>query len=808
MLASPTQKHENSQAQPPPLLPTPRKVSGYVAIQPKIRRGVSLDLSFSDPEDSPSPRATKKKVRWTEAEDKQLIAGIKNYGLRWSMISKTMSGRSSHQCLKRWSLLVRKLGSAEMLGNDEAPHSLTPGLVTPTSTRTNKRALLSPDGNTTPTARRRLFTKPNVTPQTQRVERVLTKRLGESIAPVSPTSYKSAMELERLLFQNGGLEIKDDSDNDELSVSLPLCLRNIPKSVERNLIPISEIKSEPYLPELCDLPSTPPSSDEHLPIATNLLTAHSVPNTPNAKCTITNTYTPNVYSQILNSANEPLYLAVIQDLMDDFSVLTSRVNKLATKVVMSIMGQQEVWDTQDITSEPSSPRIAHVDSVDVDMNELDQILNQIAPVEVDSSLLSQEDTYIEELLRDEQGMELVLGEYLSPATKTSLDYCQFLDQLHDLKPSISYLQSEDDSESTDQEFALRTRNIKREKMEEFREDRGATISKHEVEELYKEEVDELEQNRIAESTIPSGEDYSIFSPQQLHLLRKQQQQNFQILIQAFVLERELRGNDSEFGKHWQDKIHELKDLQSEARQTSPPEYVSFFEVVGLDYTDLLFEASFPEEYRSKEFETAIRKPKSKRIKIDTKNGLPAWENRVQDPISLPISVKSALDEFYPLLDLDLIPQIVPALPRVRVTFHSSEDSLLLIGLKSFGDDWNTIRSHVLPSKTPSQLENRFNNLKSRRYPDNPVKEYYLQQIKPLTVEEEEILRNSVKIYGKRFKFISEKFLIHRPAFVLKRAWQLLVPKNKKGFNNEEAEFKKEEDEDDFLTSTLDYSATL
>ncbi|ORX83000.1 hypothetical protein K493DRAFT_342084 [Basidiobolus meristosporus CBS 931.73] len=668
----------------------------------------------------------------------------------------------------------------------QAEDTLPPAPVTPTMPRTNPRSMDFSDGNTTPT-RRRLFDETRMTPQTMRAERVLTRHSDDPMVPISPTSYKSAIELEKLLFQ-GGLDIMDDSDNDEHSISLSACLKSIPKSAEDSLAPIPEIKSEAYIPDLCDLPSTPSSSDEHATVAANLL----LPLAP-----ITNTPTPNVYSQILSSWNKSLYLAVIQDLIDDFSVITSRVNNLATKMVMSIMGQQDIWAA---TLEPP-PTSEPPDTIT--MNELDEILKQVTSIEPEATLPNQTDITIDELLQ-ENDMELLLGDYAHTESNLSLDYNDFLKQLHGPKLSLKRLQSEDESESTDQEFALRTRKFKREKMEEFREDRGATISKHEVEELYKEdeEVDQLEQTQVFEKAVPSGEEYAIFSPQQLHLLRKQQQQNLQIVVQAFVLERELRGGDSEFGMHWQSKINELKDLQSEARKTSPPEYVSFFEVVGLDYTNLLFEAPFSEEYRSKEFEMAIRKPKSKRIKIDTRNGQPAWENRVQDPIPLPISVKAALDEFYPLLDLDLIPQIVPALPRVRVTFHPSEDSLLLIGLKSFGDDWNTIRSHMLPSKTPSQLENRFNNLKSRRYPDNPVKEYYLQQIKPLTVEEEEILRNSVKMYGKRFKFISEKFLIHRPAFILKRAWQLLVPKNKKGTGGDAVDDRMEDDDDGYATPSL------
>ncbi|KAI9297444.1 hypothetical protein K502DRAFT_323262 [Neoconidiobolus thromboides FSU 785] len=71
--------------------------------------------------------------------------------------------------------------------------------------------------------------------------------------------------------------------------------------------------------------------------------------------------------------------------------------------------------------------------------------------------------------------------------------------------------------------------------------------------------------------------------------------------------------------------------------------------------------------------------------------------------------------------------------------------LLTIGLHKFGDDFPSIRSQILTPRTSKQLENRFNNLKCRRTAFNPVQDYYLRQIKPLTVEEEELLNAVSKL---------------------------------------------------------------
>lgn len=77
---------------------------------------------------------------------------------------------------------------------------------------------------------------------------------------------------------------------------------------------------------------------------------------------------------------------------------------------------------------------------------------------------------------------------------------------------------------------------------------------------------------------------------------------------------------------------------------------------------------------------------------------------------------------------------------INIYYYWAGVRLLLHGLYAFGDDWESIRAHLLPNLTSKQIRIRFSNLKSRRYADNPVKDYFLLRVKPLTLEEEEVLR--------------------------------------------------------------------
>ncbi|KAJ1993495.1 hypothetical protein GGI25_002759 [Coemansia spiralis] len=120
----------------------------------------------------------------------------------------------------------------------------------------------------------------------------------------------------------------------------------------------------------------------------------------------------------------------------------------------------------------------------------------------------------------------------------------------------------------------------------------------------------------------------------------------------------------------------------------------------------------------------------------------------------------------------MLPSIVAVRkPKNRIHFLDSEDTLLLQGLRLFGlEDVASMRVHLMPCKTASQLRNRMNNLRARRAPANPVKEFCLRRIAPFTLEEEELVRVGVLVYGDEFKQQENTFLVNRPMLAVRHVW--------------------------------------
>ncbi|KAJ2789583.1 hypothetical protein H4R20_007156 [Coemansia guatemalensis] len=168
-----------------------------------------------------------------------------------------------------------------------------------------------------------------------------------------------------------------------------------------------------------------------------------------------------------------------------------------------------------------------------------------------------------------------------------------------------------------------------------------------------------------------------------------------------------------------------------------------------------------------------RVPRSRRrIFVQGDDGVPRldWMKMKIDPLMLPPAMHFLLQ---PLLTYSgfrdtLLPRIVAVRkPKNRIHFLESEDTLLFRGLRLFGlEDVASMRVHMMPCKTASQLRNRINNLRARRAPQNPVKEYCLRTITPITLEEEEILRVGTEVFGDEFRQMNQNFLVNRPLLAL------------------------------------------
>ncbi|KAJ2554788.1 hypothetical protein EV175_002473 [Coemansia sp. RSA 1933] len=172
-----------------------------------------------------------------------------------------------------------------------------------------------------------------------------------------------------------------------------------------------------------------------------------------------------------------------------------------------------------------------------------------------------------------------------------------------------------------------------------------------------------------------------------------------------------------------------------------------------------------------------RVPRSRRrIFVQGSDGVARleWMKVNIEPLTLPATMHGLVDTLvmYSGFQDAMLPRIIVVRkPKNRIHFLESEDSLLLQGLRLFGlEDVASVRAHLLPCKTVSQLRNRMNNMRARRAPPNPVKDFCLRRIAPFTLEEEETLRLGLLVYGDEFKQQDKNFLVNRPILALMHVW--------------------------------------
>ncbi|ORX82833.1 hypothetical protein BCR32DRAFT_326680 [Anaeromyces robustus] len=340
----------------------------------------------------------------------------------------------------------------------------------------------------------------------------------------------------------------------------------------------------------------------------------------------------------------------------------------------------------------------------------------------------------------------------------------------------------------------------------------------------------------------------LFSQEQIELLKKQMLQNFQIVTQAYAIEKELRGPDSIQAGHWKSQLMEMdqcicwSDTQKEEAMINSEKYIekekekdeinenkngkgkesevdkdtlskvnikcegalsikqSYFEIPGFDRLSRLFEIPYDNSStKSRQFSRNFSRQysKSEVIKYRTADDI---DKRVKFksivPVQLPESIEQMIEIYSDVFDPNLIPDIL-RVRRGRMRFLPIEDELLLAGLKRFGDDdWFSIRAYYLPTKTRKQLKTRYKNLISRRTPESPVKDWYLEQFKPLIYLEREVIQSCTQLYGKSFKVIIRDLFPHQPEFLLKRTWEELYTYGEVGYSWEfsKGEIKKSKQE--------------
>ncbi|KAJ1960678.1 hypothetical protein IWQ62_004137 [Dispira parvispora] len=415
----------------------------------------------------------------------------------------------------------------------------------------------------------------------------------------------------------------------------------------------------------------------------------------------------------------------------------------------------------------------------------------------------------------------ISGNELTSALSSVATACTSLSSQHPTTSELRYVVSKNPDDdladpTDDEDYTLSVQSRPKEIQEEFRRDYGTYISYSEYAELYRDALTDLSGDIDQMELIEEPSTSMLFTPAQMQTLRRQQLQNFQIVTQSLVMEVATQGRLTHASRHWKHQMEDLCQFDAYAQQHSTGDLVSFFHVPGCDvvtqyankYVDAIIQAGVSVESNSpesdkvhhdsaegdpvplltsseseslQEFQREFRKPRRRRAKVkeaDTFQMRPVWEAQPPDPLPLPEFITEFLRACIPIFDPQCWPQIISAKYKSRVTFFDAEDRLLLYGLRYFGtDDYNSIRSHFLPTKSNKQIENRVANLKARQRESNPVKTFMLLQIKPFTLEEEELLRHAVKIYGRRFKIMSREVIRHRPSFALRSAWANLTRKH-------------------------------
>jgi len=357
-------------------------------------------------------------------------------------------------------------------------------------------------------------------------------------------------------------------------------------------------------------------------------------------------------------------------------------------------------------------------------------------------------------------------------------------------------------------------------------DYNKPVSVEELDDLFQDFIqdpNEVNQNTVElknDITTPNWviDEKHLFSQEQIELLQKQLLQNFQIVTQAYAIEKELRGPDSVQAGHWKSQLMEMNQCrcwsdtqkakglvklekeeekkEKEEEKEEKEEDVnnrdqilvnkvndkaqpkkSYFEIPGFDRLPQLFDIPYDNSStKSRQFSRNFSRQysKSEVIKYRTADDI---DKQVKFksivPVQLPESIEQMIEIYSDVFDPALIPDIL-RVRRGRMRFLPIEDELLLAGLKRFGDDdWFSIRAYYLPTKTRKQLKTRYKNLISRRTPESPVKDWYLEQFKPLIYLEREVIQSGTQLYEKSFRVIIRDLFPHQPEFLLKRTWEEL-----------------------------------
>ncbi|KAJ3108750.1 hypothetical protein HDU97_000150 [Phlyctochytrium planicorne] len=288
------------------------------------------------------------------------------------------------------------------------------------------------------------------------------------------------------------------------------------------------------------------------------------------------------------------------------------------------------------------------------------------------------------------------------------------------------------------------------------DDEVGDISSDEWEYLFEEYLlgaSEIERDALLHvpkvAPLYSNSSYPIFSSEQLTLLRIQMQQNLQLVSQAYVMVKELRGDLADDTNFWRRQLKQLDGNRESAIQ-----FVgcgSFHHSPAAPYISQILQPPPPETkntYLSREFRRSYNYQLSLKEKKDWEIRLSKDEKGKRQPRPQRMYPAPIFERLAAVIqmggcafDSSLIPNIIKVRKGRGAEFVGQEDALLVRGMIAFGcNSLETIRAFCLPPKSVEEIEARVDGLANRSNPNNSLKTIYLRPFKPFTLIERDILR--------------------------------------------------------------------
>lgn len=245
-----------------------------------------------------------------------------------------------------------------------------------------------------------------------------------------------------------------------------------------------------------------------------------------------------------------------------------------------------------------------------------------------------------------------------------------------------------------------------------------SIPRREIENLFEENwnCSYKASQRIEEDPV------TIDLDQTLDLIKSQILSHYQLLLQALGLCGEINGAA--------DKSKVVLKLLIQLKENLPDD----LKPQTISHLDLILRG-IPQSIVKRDFSDIKKNDPLLRPKSDIKTICqPSFKFGTQ---SDPFALSKAYTNLMALFEADLNPELSFHMsPLIDNTipsdmtyygkrtdcFLQSEDSLLLLGLKTFGlGNWEAIHARFLPMRTTKQISVRYKNLVSRRAPKNSIK---------------------------------------------------------------------------------------